>query len=243
MSYYRSDLAYVHDHGFGQLASAAAEFLIDELARKGLDRGTICELGCGSGITARALADRGYSVVGSDMSEAFIQMARERVPEAEFRVGSFVEMDLPPCTAVCAIGEVLNYAFDSRSSAATRKLFFDRAFRALVPGGVFLFDVAGPDRAPDRPTRTFVEGRDWTVLVETSTRADVLTRRIVTFRRSGLAYQRDSEIHQLHLIAPGDIEAQLRAVGFEVKRLGGYAGQVFPRGLYGFLAWRSEKAA
>jgi SAM-dependent methyltransferase len=243
MSYYRTALASIHDDGFGQLASAGAELLIDLLHRRGLDSGTVCEFGCGSGITARELTGRGYSLIGSDLSEALIQIARERVPEATFRIGSFVEMDVPPCIAVCAIGEVLNYTFDSRSSATTRQAFFERAFRALVAGGVLLFDAAGPDRAPDHSTRTFVEGQDWAILVETSAEADVLTRRIVTFRQSGSAYERDSETHRLHLIAPGDIEAQLRAVGFEVERLGGYGAQAFPRGLHGFLAWRPEEAA
>lgn len=79
--------------------------------------------------------------------------------------------------------------------------------------------------------------------METSAEANMLTRRIVTFMQSGLAYQCDSEIHRLHSMAPGEIESQLRAVGFEVERLGGYGAHAFPRGLHGFLAWRPEKAA
>jgi SAM-dependent methyltransferase len=243
MNLYRADLAYIHDDGFGRLAFAGAGLLIDTLDRRGLRSGTICEFGCGSGIMARELTNKGYSVIGVDLSEALIQMARKRVPEATFRIGSFVEMDVPPCIAVCAVGEVLNYTFDSRNGATTRRSFFERAFQALVAGGVLLFDAAGPDRAPDRPTRDFSEGRDWTVLVETFVEANVLTRRIVTFRQSGLTYERDSEIHRLQLIAPGDIEAQLRVVGFEVERLGGYGTQAFPRGLHGFLAWRPKGAA
>ncbi|MDP1587968.1 MAG: class I SAM-dependent methyltransferase, partial [Prosthecobacter sp.] len=78
MSYYRPDLAFIHDDGFGQLASAGAGVLMDELGRRGLNRGTIIEIGCGSGITARDLTDRGYSVAGIDLSESLIEMARKR---------------------------------------------------------------------------------------------------------------------------------------------------------------------
>jgi hypothetical protein len=165
------------------------------------------------------------------------------VPQAKFRVGSFIDMDMPSCVAVCAIGEVLNYRFDRRNNLAAREAFFEGAFRALADGGVLLFDVAGPDRAPDCPTRTFFEGRDWTVLVETSVEAGVLTRRIVTFRRSSTLYQRDSEVHQLQLIAPDKIESELRSIGFRVERLSGYGDEPFPRGLHGFLAQRPSNAA
>ncbi len=243
MSYYRPDLAFIHDDGFGYLATAGAGELIDALDRRGLNRGTVFELGCGSGITARKLTDRGYAVTGIDMSKSLIGIARKRVPEATFRIGSFVEMDVPPCIAVCAIGEVLNYTFDNRSNCTSRKTFFERTFRALPAGGVFLFDVAGPERAPDSPTRTFVEGRDWTVLVESAAKAGVLTRRIVTFKQSGPAYRRDSEVHQLQLIAPDEIESELRSIGFEVERLSGYGAEQFPRGLHGFLACRPPSAA
>ena len=238
MSHYRPDLAFIHDDGFGHLASAGAAVLIDALHRRGLTAGTVLDLGCGGGITARMLTDRGYSVAGVDLSESLIEMARQKVPEATFHVGSFVEMDVAPCVAICAIGEVLNYTFDSRSNSATRRALLERAFRALAAGGVLLFDVAGPDRAPDRPARTFMEGRGWTVLVETSAEPGVLTRRIVTFRQSGSLYRRDIEVHRLQLIAPDEIESELHAIGFELERLSGYGAHRFAPGLHGFLACR-----
>ena len=51
--------------------------------------------------------------------------------------------DIPECVAVAAIGEVLNYTFDPANDNGSRGELFERINRSLVPGGVFLFDVAG----------------------------------------------------------------------------------------------------
>ena len=109
---YREDLAYIHDAGFGDVAAAASEWLIQELRRKEIARGTVTDLGCGSGVLAANLVQAGYSVLGVDISPAFVAMARRRVPSAEFVVESFLSVDIPTSVAVVAAGEVLNYEFD-----------------------------------------------------------------------------------------------------------------------------------
>ncbi len=76
MSFYRNDLAHIHDDGFGRLASAGAAIVLNTLDRNRLDRGTIVDVGCGSGLTARDLTDSGYSVVGIDVSESLVKIAR-----------------------------------------------------------------------------------------------------------------------------------------------------------------------
>jgi 2-polyprenyl-3-methyl-5-hydroxy-6-metoxy-1,4-benzoquinol methylase len=66
--YYREDLAFIHDAGFGGVAAAAADRLLTELKRVGLDAGLIVDLGCGSGILAERLSSAGYQVFGIDLS-------------------------------------------------------------------------------------------------------------------------------------------------------------------------------
>ena len=238
MEPYRTDLAHIHDDGFGHLASGAAEVLITALQQTGPHSGTVVEVGCGSGITARRLTDAGYTVVGFDLSKALIEIARQRVPEATFHVGSFVGAELPSCVAVCAIGEVLSYAFDPHNNATARTALFARIHAALTEGGLFLFDMAGPDRASGSPTRTFMEQENWAVLAETSVDNSVLTRRITTFHRSGDLFRRDRETHRLLLVPPEQIETELRANGFDVERIDGYGETPLPPGLYGFAARR-----
>ena len=47
----------------------------------------VLDVGCGSGVFLRAAADRGAERHGLDASEALLEIARERVPEAELRRG------------------------------------------------------------------------------------------------------------------------------------------------------------
>lgn len=239
---YRDDLAYIHDAGFGQLATSVVPILLEELKHSGSLGGTTVEFGCGSGISSRLLYDAGYEVVGYDLSEPLIQKARRRVPEGTFLLESFVTADIPQCAAVTAIGEVFNYTFDAANSSAARAEIFDRVFEALVPGGVFVFDMAGHTRAPlQNPERTFSEGHDWAILMEAEvdTGSNILTRRITSFRKFGGMYRRGYELHQLQLIDPSEIVALLQRIGFSVRILNRYGSLPLPRGLVGFLARKS----
>lgn len=51
-------------------------------------RGTkVLDVGCGAGRFCRIAADRGAEVAGVDATPAFIQIAQERIPDGDFRVG------------------------------------------------------------------------------------------------------------------------------------------------------------
>src|SRR5690348_4398418 len=92
---YDTDLAYVHDTGFGDFARNSAPGVLKIISECGDASRLVVDLGCGSGIWARLLADAGYQVLGVDISAAMIEIARQRVPEATFQVGSFVDTQIP----------------------------------------------------------------------------------------------------------------------------------------------------
>jgi SAM-dependent methyltransferase len=216
MAGYEEDLAYTHDVGFGAVAEAAAPELVALLRRRGRTSGLVVELGCGSGISSRLLLDAGYDVLGFDSSPAMIELARERAPEATFRVASFVDAQLPRCVAATAFGEVLNYAFDERSSERELEALFGRIHAALEPGGLFVCDLVGPGR---RFVRSWAAGDDWAVLVDADedARHRLLTRRISTFREVGGAYRRSEEVHRQLLYPATTIAGLLRRAGFRVR--------------------------
>lgn len=236
---YRKDLAYIHDAGHGDFARRAAPALLRLFRQQRLRRGLVIDLGCGSGIWAQALCEAGYEVLGIDLSEAMIALSRKRVPDGQFRQESHFKAVLPPCIAVTALGECFNYLFDRHH--ANRKLakLFRRIYDALSPGGLLVFDAAGPGRVRGfGPQRSYREGDDWAVLV--TAREDreqrLLTRRITSFRRIGKLYRREEEIHRLRLLAPAELARQLRTIGFRVRILSGYGSLRFAPGHAGFLA-------
>lgn len=236
---YDSDLAFIHDSGFGDFARGSAPGLLILLVRSGITDGTILDLGCGSGIWARELADSGYRVVGVDISPAMIQIARRRVPEAEFHVQSFLQFRLPACQAVTAINEVFNYLFDEGNSLRTLRRLFTEVFNVLTPQGLFVFDVAEPRRWKG-PKQGFREGKDWTCLVyyEHDSDKQQLARRIVTYRKTGKTYRRHEETHRQQLYRGTALAGILRDVGFRVRLVRSYGAYRLPDHLVGVVARR-----
>src|SRR5262249_57279107 len=107
--------------------------------------------------------------------------------------------ELPACVAVAGVGECFNYLFDRDNTDRKRLDLFRRIYAALAPGGLLLFDVAGPGRIPGSGTRQlFREGDGWAVLVnvEEDRPRRLLTRQITSFRQVGKLYRRDHEVHQ-----------------------------------------------
>jgi SAM-dependent methyltransferase len=232
---YGEDLAAIHAAGFTALAVSAAREMLGRLTRPS----RVVELGCGDGTTARLLTEAGHDVLGIDSSRAFIELARERAARARFRVGSFVDANLPEdCDAVLAIGEVLGYRLDEAGEDGTLDHVLARVAHALRPGGLLLFDLAGPDRVPRTGQRAWHEGEGWAVLVEAEAEGRELRRHIVTFRDTGTGnFRRSEETHRLCLHAPSEVLARLRAAGFAARTLpSGYAGEPLPRGLTAYIA-------
>lgn len=236
---YPEDLAYVHDVGHRDYALQSVPGILAILAQYEIREGLVVDLGCGSGLSAQALTKAHYQVLGVDLSEALIAIARRRVPEAEFRVESLFQTDIPSCHVVISIGECLNYLFDSNHSSDTLKNLFDRIYDALIPGGVFIFDIAEPGQVMQgSTTKSFQEGSDWIVLVEKEEdlRRSMLTRRITTLRKVEEQYQRADIVHQLRLYSAVDVAKILRNAGFRIQIIHQYGEFELPPAHAAFVA-------
>ncbi|MGB3402082.1 MAG: class I SAM-dependent methyltransferase [Microcoleaceae cyanobacterium] len=216
---YQQDLAYIHDIGFSDHAINATTAILNILHQYNIKNGLIVELGCGSGISAQAFIDANYQVLGIDISEAMINIARQRVPEATFQVNSLLKVDIPSCQVIVSIGECLNYLFDADNTIHTLSHLFQRIYQALTPGGLFIFDILEPQQLEIGKTQHFVEGEDWIVLVEKTEDKikQQLTRRIISFRQLGEMYRREEEVHQVQLYSGKNLAEELGKIGFQVE--------------------------
>ena len=241
--WYQEDLAYIHDVGHADFALRSAPGILELLRENGIPGGLVY-LGCGSGLWARELLRAGYRVLGIDISGAMVEIARQKAPGAEFRVGSLFEAEIPPCDAVTAVSEVLNYLFDPENEDRGLDRVFRRVYEALRPGGVFVFDVLGPGQVPGGRTKGFSEGPDWAVLNEKTEDPErgTLTRRIVSFRKVGEHYRRDGELHRVRLYDPEEVEDRIGRVGFEVKTMDAYGDHPLGENHAAFVARRPRRA-
>jgi SAM-dependent methyltransferase len=130
------------------------------LAREhGLGGSNVLDVGCGTGLSAVALADVGFAVTGCDPSPEMLAVARERLGETRLVAAGLPEL---PCLGefdlVVALNDVLDHVLDDVNAAIA-------AMAAnLGPAGLLLFDsntlatfrgfFASEERW-DRPDATF----------------------------------------------------------------------------------------
>jgi SAM-dependent methyltransferase len=230
LSFYPADLARIHDEGFGDFARAAA----CELRRRLPPDGLVVELGCGTGISSEILVRLGYDVLGIDISDDMLAIARRRAPGAEFRRGSLWDAELPSCAAVTAIGEVVNYAADERAAENLLPELFARIHDALRPGGVLMFDVATPGRGTGVAVAR--EGEGWRIeSVAVEDRAARTLERRMTIEIGG---ERREEVHTLRLYESDDVARYLEDAGFTAETLDRYCDFEFWPGYAAFASTR-----
>ena len=115
----------------------------------------ILDLGCGPGLYAERFYDKGYNVTGVDWSERSIKYAKEHAISSERKINYIMQNYL-----------LIDYenAFDTSVmisydfcvlSKSNRKIMLEKIYRALKPGGKFIFDVT--------TTNNFIkeESQDW----------------------------------------------------------------------------------
>ena len=231
---YGCDLAHVHDVAFGGWARDAAPFVLERLCEAGILDGLVVDLGCGSGIWAAELLGAGYEVLGIDASAEMLALADQRAPRASLRRASLHAAALPPCVAVTALGECFNYG--GPPSLAS---LFDRIWRALEPGGLLVFDAAGPGREPDGRRRVRHEGEGWAMRVDFAEDPETrtLSRRIALVRDGRASV----ELHLLRLYERDEVVEWLESAGFDVVCHPSYGAASGLPGMWVYVATRRQR--
>ena len=231
---YKSDLAYIHHHGFSAFARRIGPGVLAELRQAGVKTGRVVDLGCGDGTWLRMLVDRGYAAEGIEQSRGLVAYAAS-VGGSKVRVGSVYDTPFPRCDAMTALGEVLSYCSGEQTAPSIGRLF-RRAFAALRPGGVLIFDVLVSGRR--MAYQAWRAGRTWAVLtrVDEEPKRQRLIRDIVTFRKAAAGYRRGHERHVLRVFTRQAVLAELRRAGFRARARNRYGRTRLPVRRWAFVA-------
>lgn len=241
--YYQTDLAFVHNKDYSQIAIDAGHFLVQKLKQQGIENGLIVDLGCGTGVFEQTVTEYDFGALGIDYSAANIEIAKINAPKADFQVASFLDIDLPKAQAFTAIGEVFNYQFDDNNNIETLEKLFQKVYQQLLPNGIFMFDILEPKTIDESLVhKSLVEKEDYSIFLtkEGNQAKNTLTRNIVLFRKVGDWYRKSKEIHEVYLLKPNEIKTILEKIGFIVKIIDGYGDFKFRHGLFGILARKAN---
>lgn len=239
---YGSDLSHIHHTGFGTLAERASSWLLALLRGSGMESGLIVDLACGSGIWAARASAAGFKVLGIDVSAAMIDLARATAPDASFIVASAHSVQIPNCVGVTALGEGITYLADDAEELDLAPLVA-RVGEALLPGGVFVFDVV--EARPDRPMQyvSTRHGEDWSVRVDV--REDparrMLTRIIDVQRRVGEETRQSVETHRVRTFHREEVLDLLGSAGLSANVTRAYGSDELPPQRIGFVAWNRRR--
>ena len=145
---------------------AEAEFVDAVVKRYRSDASCLLDICCGTGSHAILLAEKGYEIVGVDLSEEMLTIAKQKFKCAG-RTAKFInadartlECDAEFDVAYCLGGSFMlltNYEDINRCLAGVR--------RALKPGGIFIFSVDNGWDMLDVPTKKFVSEEGGTKVV------------------------------------------------------------------------------
>lgn len=123
--------------------------LIKEFSK--IQCGDLLDLGCGTGIHANLLCEKGYSIVGIDLSKDMINEAEKvKHPNASYHVGNASKFDLnKQFDVVTSLFHVVSY----QTANSDIDNMFACVSKHLNQNGLFIFDFwYGPAVLTEKPT-------------------------------------------------------------------------------------------
>ncbi len=99
--------------------------------------GRVLDLGCGPGLYTKRLSEMGYLVTGMDFSRSSIEYAKSQDQKTCYLLNNYLDFTF----ADTFDAVTLIYGDYAALTPAERKILLGNVYRALKPGGLFIFDV------------------------------------------------------------------------------------------------------
>ena len=204
---------------------ATVAFYNTILDREGLHPRTAADLACGTGSVSRILARQGLQVTGVDMSEEMLTVAWDKCADLDnpprFVCQRLEKLWLPRGVdlAVCAL-DSLDYITNPHDCAQA----IARAYRALNPGGIFIFDVNTPEKLRAMDSQVFLDEDDDVYCVwrgEFDEQTNICSYGMDLFQRRGKVWERSFEEHREYAYSQAQLTDYLKAAGFTRIRVYG----------------------
>ena len=213
------ELAYSYDRLTNDVDyGAVMEFYMQLLAREGISPRTALDLACGTGSVALLLARKGIRVTAVDMSEDMLCVASQKAQEAELPI-TFVcqrleQLFVPVAVdlAVCAL-DSLDYITEPADCALAIK----RIYKALNPGGCFIFDVNTPEKLEAMDGQVFLDEDEDVYCLwrgEFDRVRNICSYGMDLFRRKGNLWERSYEEHREYAYSATQLVGYLKQAGF-----------------------------
>ena len=199
--------------------TAVADFLEQVLAAHDRRVETVLDLACGTGSLSCLLSQRGYNVIGTDLSEEMLTVAYEKAMDLEGERPMFVRQSMQrlrlPYTvdlAVCSL-DSLNYLTKPEDCRETIR----RVYRSLNPGGCFVFDINTPFKLKSLDGQVFLDEDEeqycvWRASFEEE--ENIIYYGMDIFQRQGDHWLRSFEEHAEYAYSVQQLTDYLTEAGF-----------------------------
>jgi len=208
---------------------ATVAFYQEILEREGVAPRTAVDLACGTGSVALLLAKKGIQVIGVDMSEEMLTVAAQKAQNMEnpprFVCQKLEQLRLPRGVdlAVCAL-DSLDYITDPQNCREA----IARVYKALNPGGIFIFDVNTPQKLRAMDGQVFLDEDDDVYCVwrgEFDEKTNICSYGMDLFQRRGTHWERTFEEHCEYAYSQEQLVGYLKEAGF--THIAVYADRAF----------------
>lgn len=204
-----------------------ADFIEKLFSRAKIGVHTVLDLACGTGTMTKLFTERGYELIGVDISEEMLMEAREKTQNIEGVPPLFLHQSMPELdlygtvdACICCL-DSLNYLTSPRDVRRT----FERLHLFIAPGGVLVFDVHAPQKMEALDGQVFLDERDDLYCVwrtEYRKRAKTLDYYVDIFRAcEDGAWERSFEEHHQRAYTVSELTEWLEAAGFTAIRTHG----------------------
>lgn len=197
---------------------ATLAFYYEILKREGLKPRRAADLACGTGSIALLLARDGFQVTAVDMSEEMLCVASQKAQSLsnppQFVCQRLEELHLLRGVdlAVCAL-DSLDYILDPD----TCEKAICRIYKALNPGGCFIFDVNTPQKLRAMDGQVFLDEDDDVYCVwrgEFDEETNICSYGMDLFQRQGNVWYRSFEEHREYAYSARQLKQMLKKAGF-----------------------------